>query len=330
MESIPDISNNEYNIAVKLNKLGFLPGPIICKCGNKNFTIQIDNSRKTSNIVWRCTNYKCRAKINIKINSFFDYFSKLTLYNIYEVIKCFICFNFNKKKAFEYLTKEKNINISLKAIKEIYQKIRYILYRYYYILYQSEYLGPKDSQDCYAIDESLFTHTKNGTQVWVIGIINNRTKEFRLEASKYRDTNTIKKFLYKFIDSGNIIISDGWSGYNFISNFNGLAHEVHNHGAWDFGLGMHTTSFIESLWSSLKSQIKNTYHIIPSRYFISFLREAEWKISNKNKNYESLLNEFFACYDYIQNLSDIDVNDNSFLSDGDLSDEEIEIISEDN
>ena len=60
------------------------------------------------------------------------------------------------------------------------------------------------------------------------------------------------------------------------------------------------------------------------------MREAEWKISNKNKNYESLLNEFFACYDYIQNLSDIDVNDNSFLSDGDLSDEEIEIISEDN
>ena len=50
-------------------------------------------------------------------------------------------------------------------------------------------------------------------------IINNRTKEFLLEASKYRDTNTIKKFLYKFIDSGNIIISDGWSGYNFISNF---------------------------------------------------------------------------------------------------------------
>ena len=45
MESIPDISNNEYNIAFKLNKLGFLPGPIICKCGNKNFTIQIDNSR---------------------------------------------------------------------------------------------------------------------------------------------------------------------------------------------------------------------------------------------------------------------------------------------
>ena len=77
---------------------------------------------------------------------------------------------------------------------------------------------------------------------------------------------------------------------------------------------------------------------IPNKKYLTYysfqifyqLLEAEWKISNKNKNYESLLNEFFACYDYIQNLSDIDVNDNSFLSDGDLSDEEIEIISEDN
>ena len=270
-----------------------------------------------------------QTKYKNQFVSFFDNFSKLTLYNVYEVIKCFICFNFNKKKVFENLIKEKDIIISLKAIKEIYQKIRYILYGYYYILYQSEYLGPKDSQDCYAIDQSLFTHTKNGTHVWAIGIINNRTKEFRLEASKYRDTNTIKKFLNNFIDSGNTIISDRWSGYNFISNFNESTLEVHNHGAGDFGTGMHTTSFIESLWNSLKSKIKNTYHFIPSKYFISFLREAEWKISNKNKSYESLINEFFSCYNYIQNLSDIDLNENSFLCDGDLSIEEIEILSED-
>ena len=132
-----------------------------------------------------------------------------------------------------------------------------------------------------------------------------------------------------FIDSGNTVISDGWPGYNFISNYNGLAHEIHDHGAGDFGSGMHTTSFIESLWHSLKAQIKNTYHIIPSKYFISFLREAEWKISNKNKSYESLIKEFFSCYDYVQNLSDIFLNENDFLIDGDLSEDEIEIISED-
>ena len=105
---------------------------------------------------------------------------------------------------------------------------------------------------------------------------------------------------------------------------------IHNHGGGDFGVCITSISFIESLWHSLNAQIKNTYHIIPSKYFISFLKKAEWKISNKNKSYESLINELFSCFDYVQNLSDIALNENDFLSDGDLSDEEIEIISEDN
>jgi hypothetical protein len=57
--------------------------------------------------------------------------------------------------------------------------MRYIIYRYYYILYQSEYLEKAKSSDIYAIDESLFCHDRDGSQVLVIGIINNRTKDFR-------------------------------------------------------------------------------------------------------------------------------------------------------
>ena len=46
MKLLKDLSNNEYNTALKLKKLGYLQGPSICKCGNKNFTIQINSSRK--------------------------------------------------------------------------------------------------------------------------------------------------------------------------------------------------------------------------------------------------------------------------------------------
>lgn len=106
--------------------------------------------------------------------------------------------------------------------------MRYIIYKYDYILYQSSYLDERNSHD-YAIDESLFIHGGNDDKVWVIGIINTRTNEFRLEASKTSDTNTMKRFLLKFIDSGNTIISDIWVGYNFISNFNNYSHEWLNH-----------------------------------------------------------------------------------------------------
>lgn len=105
--------------------------------------------------------------------------------------------------------------------------MRDIIYRYYYILYQSEFLAERDSSDYYAIDESLFTHDKNGRQMWVIGNINNNARDFSWEASINCDSETIKKFLLKFIDSNNRIISDMWSRYNFIRNFNGYSHEMH-------------------------------------------------------------------------------------------------------
>ena len=88
------------------------------------------------------------------------------------------------------------------------------------------------------------------------------------------------------------------------------------------GEGIHTTSFIESLWNSLKSHIKKTYHIIPSKNIFSF------QIKNKNKSYNLLIKLFFDYYRYIENLKDIILNENDFLSDEDLSNEneDLEIV----
>lgn len=42
--------------------------------------------------------------------------------------------------------------------------------------------------------------------------------------------------------------------------------------------------------------------------------------NNSNKTYDSLIKEFFGCFQYINHLADIFLNDNSFLSDDDFSD----------
>ena len=68
-------------------------------------------------------------------------------------------------------------------------------------------------------------------------------------------------FLLK-LDSGNTIISDRWAEYNFISSFNNYSYEWHHQGGGDFGEGLHSTSYIESLWNSLQTKIKNAYHIL--------------------------------------------------------------------
>ena len=45
------------------------------------------------------------------------------------------------------------------------------------------------------IDESLFTHGKNGMQIWVIGAINITTKELRVEPIKEINSESIKLFI---------------------------------------------------------------------------------------------------------------------------------------
>ena len=101
---------------------------------------------------------------------------------------------------------------------------------------------------------------------------------------------------------------------------NGYTKEVHNHGAGDFGIGIYSTSYIESLWKSLKDLIKKTYNMIPNIYFTKFLREAEWKYLNRNKTNPEKIKEFFEDYTYINNLDDIILNENEFLSDSDIND----------
>ena len=71
------------------------------------------------------------------------------------------------------------------------------------------------------IDESYFSHIDN-KQIWVIGLINTQTKEFRLIPSFKRDSATIKKIVEKFIKRGNIIITDSWAAYDWI----GLVYQI--------------------------------------------------------------------------------------------------------
>lgn len=324
-KSFEQIQEEEFNLATELYKKQIIKGPKVCKCGNKAFTIQKDASYKTSGIIFRCNSYKCKAKFNIRINSFFEKFSKITLKICLEVIRAMLVLNLNAKKAYELITNTLKENININTLRAIYKEIRNIICRYYFILYQSESLGEFNAHEYFSIDESLFTHLKDGTQIWVIGIINNLTKDFRLEATKSRDAETLEKFLINYIQPGNTIICDGWSGYQFIDGLNGFTRITHNHGAGDFGYGLASTSHIEGLWSILKSKIKDSYHIIPSKKFISFLREAEFKVKNRHLSSDEMIKEFSDTYEFLLNTDDVILNEKLFLSDSDFDNE----ISED-
>ena len=68
----------------------------------------------------------------------------------------------------------------------------------------------------YACNESLFTHTLDAEQLWVLSIIDKVTKEFKLVVSKNREAETLNIFVTIFIPKGNYIVCDGWRAYNWI------------------------------------------------------------------------------------------------------------------
>ena len=154
----------------------------------------------------------------------------------------------NAKDAEKYINEEKGQIISSRVIGKIYKSIREVLYKYLYIIYQHDLLLEENMHIKCSIEESLFTHTKKGESVWVLGVINSQDKnEFRLEATTNHNSDTLKLFVEKYIDKGNTIISDGSSGDAFLEYANsGYSHDTHNHGHSDFRFGLNSTSSIES------------------------------------------------------------------------------------
>ena len=76
-----------------------------------------------------------------------------------------------------------------------------------------------------------------GEQIWVLGIVENLTKDFRLDLSLDRNQERIKSFITQYVESDNTIVTDGWQGYNVLDTSDDYIHEVHIHGAGDFGFG---------------------------------------------------------------------------------------------
>lgn len=131
------------------------------------------------------------------------------------------------------------------------------LSKYLYIEYQTNMLCYPNEEKYFSIDECNIISINNKS-IWLLGIINNNTKNFRIEPVINRDADTIKTFLTKYVGSGNRIVIDGWSGYDFLDHpLSGYRRYKHIHGRSDFGYGVPSTSHIENIWAQIQSKLKD-------------------------------------------------------------------------
>ena len=59
-------------------------------------------------------------------------------------------------------------------------------------------------------NESLFVIDDENRQLWVIGAIDNITKDFRIDFSFKRNEEVLRAFWNRYIETGNTIITDGF------------------------------------------------------------------------------------------------------------------------
>ena len=123
------------------------------------FTIKNYTESKTSGCCFRCINTKCRWRFQIRINSFFDRHSYISLKLCSEIIKCCLCLELNIGNTKKYINHERQTIVSKNVIRKVFASIRDILYKYMRFMYLTEKLSLKNKNDKFSVDESVFTKT---------------------------------------------------------------------------------------------------------------------------------------------------------------------------
>jgi len=138
-------------------------------------------------------------------------------------------------------------------------------------VYDTELISDINKNEIFLAGESLINHNNN-RQIWLLGIINNRNKQFRIVGTLSREGTTLKKIIEKFIFRGNTIVTDHWQGYNWLDSKNsGYHHISFNCSLGNFGAGVLSTSHIKAVWNIIKSKIKNSYYVIPKKNLFGFI-----------------------------------------------------------
>ena len=116
-----------------------------------------------------------------------------------------------------------------------------------------------------AVDESLFSHL-NDEQIWLVGLINLRTNDIRLELVENRSSETLKLIIEKHVKNGNTIVTDSWAGYNCLDDINsGYYHMKYNHTEGH----LEYSSRIEGVWGELKALFKKFIAVfLPKIWYI--------------------------------------------------------------
>ena len=224
-----------------------LPTQRVC-CGQN--CIQGVNNRSIDGLMFRCT--QCRAKYSIREGTRWGKFRRIPLIVLTRLIFYYFPNQFSARRAHTAL-RGVHIDISYATVKRIFNNVRASISRF---MLEEVYQTPLRGR--IQMDEALFSHRAGGgrrglRQVWVIGLVEERTSEAFCFVVPNRNSGTINNLITNYVLAGSLIIHDGWGGYQRIPR--AYRHHRYLHDRDD----INNTARIEGVWGELRAFIRNIY-----------------------------------------------------------------------
>jgi len=114
------------------------------------------------------------------------------------------------------------------------------------------------------------------------------------------------------------VAHDGWSSYEFLDSDDSVyTNEEHNYGPGNFGHGLNCNSYIEGVWSWIKSKIKFLYRIIPHNHYIFFIKECDFRFMLSQLNNKQKEKFFYKIIKYVYDLNSFNFYEESEILDFD-------------
>jgi len=239
-------TNHERTIAW-LRGQRLLPARRIC-CNQICFIRR--NARSIDGEMFRCN--ACGSKYNIRDGTRWERFRRTPLVLIVRIVFHYFPNQYSANRTFEVLN-ALHVRISYETVKRIYREIRRSISDYMNLGLYSRPLRGRIQ-----MDEALFTHRagpgrRGSRQVWVVGMLEERTSEAFCFVVQNRNARTINQLVQQYILPGSFIIHDGWGGYN------GIPHNYRHHRCLNREGEVDNTSRVEGLWGELRAFVRNIY-----------------------------------------------------------------------
>ena len=184
----------------------------------------------------RCNNLQCGKKVNLRYYSIFKFSPNIPSSVIYYITEELIVKMKNAKEIVVEIQNKYNKTLSYITMSKKILLLRKIIAEYLKCKYRQNSFGGFEHENnpkIVAIGESLFTHDEQG-QVWVVGGIETKLKNIRLDIIRMRNSSNLERFILNHFREGTHFTHDVWAGYSFLNNNINYIHETHLHGGGDF------------------------------------------------------------------------------------------------